>query len=504
MFRFSLIALPLAALGTTAAADVTADDVWANGVAYMAALGGQITGTLVRDGSVVTVSDISIDFTLPLQLGHVTLTTSPQIMTEHGDGSVSVGYGDGIAYTIASRLPNLGPISATLDMRWQSFDMTCTGTPGDITYTYAIKSATTALTDYTLPKEAVGSVSLTLQNDGIDGTIRVVEGDMLRISAVTKAGPAKTDMTFVDSMGGASSYQAESRGSDSITELVLLPGGADLLNLSPALQAGMSLSLKQTAQGGSSITKTFATAGNMLTNDTQQTGASDAAVRIDQTGIDMTASVNSWITSYTLPEPASGQVDVTGRNVAAHITIPLLSGTDPQPFRYAIRLDELTLSDDTWALFDPTAQFPRDPGSVDVDITGTATFGFDVVDAYTWADLYYTNDIPVTANSVSIDALTLNGAGLAFAGTGEFTFDPTDTYTIPGMPRPQGTATMSLAGLSGFFDRLVAMGLMDANEAMMTRLGMGMVFKAEGTDSLTSSIVIDEAGQISANGQRLR
>jgi len=96
-------------------------------------------------------------------------------------------------------------------------------------------------------------------------------------------------------------------------------------------------------------------------------------------------------------------------------------------------------------------------------------------------------------------------AGAELTGQGAFTFDNSDYVTIPGMPKPTGSANFKLVGGNGLLDRLVQMGLVPQDQAMGVRLMSGMFLRpGDGPDTLESVIEITEDGGILANGQKIR
>ena len=105
---------------------------------------------------------------------------------------------------------------------------------------------------------------------------------------------------------------------------------------------------------------------------------------------------------------------------------------------------------------------------------------------------------------MAINDLTVKIAGAEVMGTGAFTFDNTDMTTIPGMPRPEGSLELNINGVNGLLDKLVGMGLIPEDQAMMPRMMMGMFATVVGEDQLTSKIEIDAAGGIFANGQQIQ
>ena len=65
--------------------------------------------------------------------------------------------------------------------------------------------------------------------------------------------------------------------------------------------------------------------------------------------------------------------------------------------------------------------------------------------------------------------------------------------------------TFDISGANGLIDKLIAMGLLSQQDAMGARMMLGM-FTVPGSepDTQTSTIEVNEQGQILANGQRIK
>jgi hypothetical protein len=95
--------------------------------------------------------------------------------------------------------------------------------------------------------------------------------------------------------------------------------------------------------------------------------------------------------------------------------------------------------------------------------------------------------------------------GARFEGSGDLTLDNTDKTTFPGFPKPVGSISFTLDGANALIDKLVSMGLIPADQAMMPRMMMGMItVPNDGPDSLKSTIDLTADGQVLANGQRIK
>jgi PPE-repeat protein len=138
-------------------------------------------------------------------------------------------------------------------------------------------------------------------------------------------------------------------------------------------------------------------------------------------------------------------------------------------------------------------------------MTGKVTPFVNLLDPVAMAQLEATGGVPGELNALTLEDLTVEVAGAKLGGSGAFTFDNSDLQTFGGVPRPNGEVTLSLDGANGLIDKLIAMGVLTAQDAMGARMMMGMfAVPGDGPDSLTSSIRINEQGHVLANGMRIQ
>ena len=128
---------------------------------------------------------------------------------------------------------------------------------------------------------------------------------------------------------------------------------------------------------------------------------------------------------------------------------------------------------------------------------------FDFLDP-TQQEAAMMSNIPGEVNGVQISELTLRGAGAEITGDGAFTFNNTDLQTFDGFPRPEGQATFTINGINGLVEKLIKIGLIPADQAMLPRMMLGMFATPVGDDMLKSTIEFNAEGHVLANGQRLR
>lgn len=144
---------------------------------------------------------------------------------------------------------------------------------------------------------------------------------------------------------------------------------------------------------------------------------------------------------------------------------------------------------------------PRDPATVALNMTGTATLFEDLVND----DLEDADELPGEVNTLKLADLLIDLVGAQITGNGAFTFDNTDMQTFDGIPRPEGSVNLSAKGVNGLLDTLVAMGLLPEEQVMGARMMMAMfTVPGAGEDEMSSVIEINAEGHVLANGQRIQ
>ena len=202
-----------------------------------------------------------------------------------------------------------------------------------------------------------------------------------------------------------------------------------------------------------------------------------------------------------LPLPLS----FSAAEIGTGVLMPLQKSPDAQEFGFNVTLSDFTMSDVIWSLFDPSAQLPRDPATLLVDLSGKAKVLFDFLDPTQAVVLEQTGAAPGELDALTLNKLELDAVGAKLTGSGDFTFDNSDLLTFDGLPRPLGGLDLQLVGGNGLLDKLVGMGLLPSEQATGARLMMGLfAVPGDAPDTLNSRIEVNPEGHVLANGQRLR
>jgi hypothetical protein len=220
-------------------------------------------------------------------------------------------------------------------------------------------------------------------------------------------------------------------------------------------------------------------------------GITDSVAKIAGTTSDLAYDVSA--PQMGLPPMQFTMVDAT-----ADIAVPLDNVDESKAARYKVALNQLNLSDQVWAMFDPKAVLPRDAINLDIDLSANMRWlkkiaEIDIEDK--------SQEPPFALDSAEIKAFNLSIAGASLRTDGAVILDNSQ---FP--PVPDGTVNVSLKGGQGLLGKLTEMGIIPAQQALPIRAMTAMFFRPgdEGDDHLISTIELTKDGHIKANGMPLK
>ncbi len=500
--RHTLIIPAMLCIPATAYADVTADEVWTNLTAYYSATGAEVTGGLDRSGDVVTVNDMTLAYTLPMGFGDFTVAMPPMTLTENG-GAVDMSYPDAFNVSINGTMGG-ETFDVALDVTMNDYQGTATGEAGNVTYetsagemTAKLAEASTSADDADIDGVFLASV------EGYDLINTITEGEMIEGTSKMTLQPSVVNYSV--GAGDAFSTKSATRyESMTTTSSFALPaGGSDVMNLTPAFEAGMFL--ESTSQTEGTSTKTTTTMNGEVSSDqSTKVGTSEGTLRLDASGLSVDGSASDFEMTFQDQTIMPFPVTASAASATANYQVPVLASEDPQDFRLQFGLDQLELSDDIWSMIDAGQQLPRDPAIVNLDVAGSVLSELDFFDFQSLENAFAGGKMPVKVDRANINDITISAIGASAEATGEFVFDNEDMTTFPGVPRPEGSASVDVVGANALMDRLVAMGLLPEDQVFGARMMIGMFARETGDDQLNSTIEINPEGHVLVNGERIR
>lgn len=482
-----------------AIADVTADDVWNNSTALIEALGGTHEAALARNGDRVLVQGHEIVFDLPVVDGRVTLGLSDYEMIE-ADGAVTVFYPAGLEVTARAMIPQEQTISAALRLGAAPISTLATGVPGAISYVTRTGPLSFDLVGLDLPGEPEVQASFRLDMEGYAAESRIVEDTLIVVYSSAEIGRITSRSEFNDGQGFETWTETESGEVSSTINMGLIPGGADLMNLSSALRDGMYVTAESSS--GRSTSRSWTTLdGQSFQDQFYSTEGSSGSFGLDRTHLAFGVDVGPGLFEMAdeMMTPAAFGVDFQGFGL--HMAGPILRSAEPQPFRLDLGVDDLRLGPTIWALFDPDKALPRGPGSIELSVSGEALLDADLPDFLALPELGGRRDASVRVTQVDIARFGLSALGVTADSSGTFELDYEDHSVLPGLPWPAGQARAEIRGLNALVDALIDEGLIGREEALGLRLIISMGTIVAGDDVLNSEIEFTEDGRFIANGQ---
>lgn len=497
-------------LMTTGAAhsDITPTEAWQGWKDYMTAFGYEITATEAMSGGTLTVTDVAMGFAVPEENMTMSVTLGEMAFSDNGDGSVGVSIPARLPMTMQVSGPEAFEIDATFDT--VDFAMTISGDPGASVSAYSATAARIALTDVTVEgtslSEAPGGApfrDVSVEMADLAGETLTNLGDLRRVEQKITTGAWSYMVDVVDPEGSNGSFLING-GSESLamTGTSTLPEGIDMNDMSGALKAGFSVDGGYVF--GPGMMEFRVDEDGTVTDGRSQSGGGDLRIVMNESQLMYGGGTNDLsfeIAGGDIPFP----VAITMARYGFELMTPVMQSDTPQAFSLQVLLGEFTMSEFIWALFDPAAQLPRDPATIELDLSGMARLFFDLLDPVQMSAVDTDGEVPGELNALSLDALTVSAAGARLTGTGAVEIDNTDTVTYDGMPKPVGSISLNLTGANTLLDSLVALGFLPEDQAMGARMMMGLFAVAgDGPDELNSTIEFTQDGQVLANGQRLR
>jgi len=504
-FRIASATVLLAGcIANAAHADVSAQDVWSDWRAYITGTGYEISATEQMSGNTLTIRDLILSAKMPDDEGAMTVSLGDVVFTENGDGTVRVGVPPTIPMLFSGTGEDGKAFEARVDYSQSGFSMVVSGVPDDMNYNYTSATVKATLSELTADGVAIGPddmhAEFSMRN--VIGSNRMQLSDLRSYSQRISADAMGYDLLVNDAETGE---KVTIKGG---SQNILIEGGADIPdkmdtgNLDEMLAAGFAADAAFSYDTGSTSMTVNGSDENMALDMTSESGS--AFVALDSESVEYDVSQNGVtinVVSQDLPFP----IALTMAESAGNMLIPVSKSDEEQEFSFGLTLGDFTMSDMIWSIFDPTEALPRDPATIVMDIVGKTTILANFLDPNVATGLEHSDNAPAQLNALTLNELLLSFAGATLSGSGDFTFDNSNTAMFGGMPAPQGAVDLKLIGGNGLLDRLVQIGILPEDQAMGARMMMGLfAVPGEAEDTLNSRIEINDQGHILANGQRIQ
>ncbi|SDK48265.1 DUF2125 domain-containing protein [Paracoccus chinensis] len=549
--RTTTSVLAVVACAAPALAEVTPSEVWQNWVEYYKANGYTVTeGARDEAGETLTLRDVVVGYAQPDEGTRVEFRTPEITMTATGDGRVRTTLAETSPVTATFRDSEGGQVTLNGSLVARDTEIVSGGTAADMTHESRSGELTLALQTVQTAegtREVPASVKL------VNATSRqqITDAEMMRFDATMSADRMEIAADYADPEGTEAPGRIKVNGSLEnlqATSAGSLPKDVDITQaMHTALRAGMDVTAALSA-GQGRLDLDFAGTDDQGQQDTAKANTTlqglDVTVAVGPEGLKYQGGLDSTSTEMTvsdLPAP----VGYTVTEASFDMQFPVMQATEAQPFKFAYSIGGLTLADSVWNMFDSARVLPRDPASLDIDLTGLVRVTMDLFDpalmeaaeeAEAAGEAHAHDDAPaaegdsaapVTAPSAGTDAapaedsaelpaetpnpfepvqLSINKLALAAAGA---SLDASGELSVPegGNPeQPVGQVQARFEGVNGLLDRLVQMGAISQDEVAGYRMMLALFARPapEGGDALVGQFEFREGGQIFANGQQVK
>lgn len=480
----------LAALwcSSSAFADITPEEVW-QGWSELAQGFGQTvtTASTERQGDTLVVSGVAMSQdNLGVAAG---LTIEEVRLRDMGDGRVEVTMSPSVPFTASGAPEGETPIEMSATITQSGLSLIASGTADDVTYDYSVPVL--ALAMEMMDGEEAAPVNMTVNIADSSGSYHVVSNGGKSGTSSFNAGSVTYDVKGTDA-ASTFAFGGSVEGLSGAGEFNL-PEGVDMSNMAEALRAGLRFagSYGYTAASGQSLVE-GAEGGSI----DYTAGPGTLRVAMSQDGLNYggdSGLMSMQMQFVEFPVPIDFQVGES----AFDLTMPVSKSDETQPFGLVMKLIDVEVSDMLWGMFDPTAQLPRDPATLIIDVAGDGTLGIDIFDPVQIESV--ADAPPGEVSSVTINEVKLSAVGAELTGSGA-------AKIINGgpMPVPDGAVDLRLVGANALMQKLVAMGLLPEDQMMGAQMMLGLFAVPDGEDALASKIEFKEDGSIFANGQQIQ
>lgn len=500
----------LALSASTALADLTAQDVWADWEGYLTSTGYTVSsrntataGGLRIDDLILTmeiqdeVNDANVVFSFIVDMGSLNFT-------ETGDGSVDIQFPQRMPITIKGSGDD-GNGEIRLEVTQTNPKMRASGDPDALTYDYSTALMKVALLDINEDGEPISPevVRFSANISNVVSKTVMEHTDELRSFDFDYTSQGLIyDFGFEDPEKGDRFNMTGGADALSMSGSVDLPTDIDPEDLTLMLQSGFSAMVEVSTRGGMTDINGTEGGSSIEMSATSDKTTFGIAVSSDGVGYDV---IQENITLNLAGDEIPIPVSTTASEASTGFLMPVLKSDDPQTFQLGMTLADFTVPDFLWGMFDPAGELPHDPATVSFDMSGTLKMLENLFDPEVMARMESDEYKPFDPLSIVFDELAVYAVGASLYGTGDFTFDNSDTKFFDGLPRPVGFVDLSVAGANTLLDTLVNMGLVSDDDAMGARMMLSLFgVPGDEPDTINSRIEINEEGHVLANGQRIQ
>ncbi len=522
-----------------ASAQVTPEEVWASYESWFAAFGFDVEATTEASDGALRVSDIvlRLDLQLP-ELGaslSVAVPYPEMTLAEEGDGAVLITSPSEFAGQITASAgfdfgfgePEMAHISLDLAMRSQDESIFVSGGPDDMIF-HSIARMLDVVIDNPrvltpdLPGEDLDfdfSLGVTIIDNDMVTRVRQVDGGT-RLDFENTSGrtiiSVTTEYGYFDWWEGEMvtllSRDISVAEATAATGHMVLPADIvpNLLNLAPYLRAGFEFDYRSSTVDQIAQSVSYED-GILFTEEDLRYGT--VRQQFDLSGGTLGMSVEAADLSLEIRDNVMPpwEAGVSVSEIAFSLVWPLLESPEVQSAQSRLLLKNLTGDDAIWREVDFIGLLPRDPISAELDLNVQLLIRQDLLDFLALFDMsnlfvdprYQMS--PIDVMGIEAETIRFEGLGITFDADGSLAFPEGMLSGRMGMPlQPVGQTRFELTGINGLLDALVELGEIWPGDARDLRMGLALIGRTTGDDTITSEVEFTEDGRIIANGQQIQ
>lgn len=474
-----------------ALADVTPEEVWDAWQEVYTSSGSTVTtGSVERDGDTLVITDFRA--TIEAEGTRSETELAELRLRDAGDGSVEVTMAETASFTsTTAATADAKEMGATGTVKMPGLSGIVSGTVDEMAYAFTAPSVEIAM-EPTEDGKSVGNMAILFSDTSATYELNG-PADAQELSGSFNAASAAFNLAVKDD---TTDFVGSFNAADLSGEIAGDLTGMEEEEISNALAQGFAI---DTSLSYGALNYDFdikdAAGPSKLTGGS--TGGS-FEMALDAARLLLAAggkNVEATLSSADLPFP---EVKLSYAESGFNLTMPVGKGDAPQDFSVLTKIVDLQVSEEIWAMFDPTNALPHDPATVIIDLAGKALLKSDLMST--------PDDAPPDAelHALEVKDITARIGGAELTGKGAFTFDNSDLTTFEGVPAPTGTLNLKLVGGNTLLDKLVGMGLVGEEEAMGARMMIAMFANpGPGEDEMTSVLEFKDKG-FYANGQQMQ
>lgn len=498
---FAATLAPALLLAATAAADITAGQLWSAWQAGAARSGQTITtGGIAREDGVLRLSDVSLSASQP---GASTRTDLDWVLLEEtGDGQVRVSFAPELQVTGSFTDANGRPGTLDATLRLVAAELIASGSPETV-----VQSFTAARIG--LERFAVAGPDGVAAEAGVTGHLADVstryesasqDPDRLGVTGDATASEARLAL-WAENPGEATrlDFDMAFEGLSWRFDNLLVPVPADTHPLRAGARVGLDAGFGAVR---SRLNLESADPARQLRVETQG-GTGEISVGVDGGELRYAGAVQAL--HYSVVAPNLPFEALTAEIGAAEIDLRLPLGPVGGSGGFALdyRLREVAPGPEVWMLIDATGGLDRTPAEFDLALTGRLRLLGDVLGQPVQGAAQGAPP-PAELEALSIDRLSLSAVGAEVRGQGALDFPAEAPKMASGLQAPEGSMRFELTGADALLERLGTLGIVPQNQVMGLRMMLAMfTIPGPSPDSMVVDIEFTPEGRILANGEPL-